>query len=67
MREKNEHAVALGSLGGTARAAKTTQQQRRSWARLGGLARARRHGVAELSRWARLGGRPKQLEAGDQS
>jgi len=55
---KNPHAVALGKLGGTARADSTTAGQRKEWARLGGLARAKRHSKAELSRWAKMGGRP---------
>ena len=63
--EARRPAIELGSLGGTARAAKTTREQRRAWARMGGLARARRHGADELSRWARLGGRPKLQQAGD--
>ena len=58
MEAKNEHAVALGRLGGKARAVRTTSEQRRMWARKGGLARARKHSQSELSRWARLGGRP---------
>jgi hypothetical protein len=56
---KNPHAVALGKLGGTARADSTTAEQRKEWARLGGLARAKRHTKAELTMWAKMGGRPK--------
>lgn len=56
---KNRHAVALGKIGGRARAKATTPEQRKQWAALGGLARAKRHTKAELSRWARMGGRPK--------
>ncbi len=58
MEGKNPNAVALGKLGGKARAAKSTAEQRAAWARLGGLARAKRHSGEELSRWASLGGRP---------
>jgi hypothetical protein len=57
---KNEHAVALGSLGGKARSRSTTPEQRRRWARIGGLARARKYPKALLSRWASLGGPRKQ-------
>jgi len=57
MAGKNPHAVALGALGGKARARKTT---RKAWARLGGLARARSHSREKLSRWAKLGGRPRK-------
>ena len=64
VREKNPHAVALGKLGGKARAQKTTAEQRKAWARLGGLARARRHSKEELSRWAKLGGRPPKTVKG---
>lgn len=56
---KNPHAVALGKLGGEARTANMTPEQRREWARLGGLARAERHTREELSRWSRMGGRPR--------
>ncbi len=55
---KNPHAVALGKLGGIARARLTTRQQRSAWARLGGLARAAKHDKVTLSKWAKLGGRP---------
>jgi hypothetical protein len=55
---KNPHAMALGNLGGKARARNTTPEQRRAWARLGGMARARRHSKKQLSKWAKLGGRP---------
>ena len=58
MDPKNPHAVGLGKLGGLARAMKTTNEQRRIWARLGGLARAKKHSKTELAKWARLGGRP---------
>ena len=61
---KNEHAVALGSLGGKARAVTTTSEQRRMWARKGGLARASKHSQSELSRWAKLGGRPIVKQTG---
>jgi len=57
---KNPHAAALGKLGGKARAAKTTSEQRKAWARLGGLARAQRHSKKQLSKWAKLGGRPPE-------
>ena len=56
---KNPHAVALGKLGGKARALKTTREERSQWARLGGNERAKRHSRAELSSWAKLGGRPR--------
>lgn len=56
---KNPHAVALGRLGGEARAKTTSPDQRKEWARLGGMARAKRHTKEELSGWAKLGGRPK--------
>jgi hypothetical protein len=56
---RNPHAVALGKLGGKARAKTTTPEQRREWAGLGGVTRAERHSKAELSKWAKLGGRPK--------
>jgi len=59
---KNKHAVALGKLGGKARANKTTPEQRSDWGRLGGLARAKRHSKAELKKWAGLGGRPKAAD-----
>jgi hypothetical protein len=59
---KNPFAVALGKLGGVARALRTTREQRQAWARLGGLARARKHSKAELEKWARLGGRPKSAD-----
>jgi hypothetical protein len=62
MQFKNPHAVGLGKLGGAARARKTTQEQRREWARLGGLARAKKHSKAELAKWAKLGGRPKSAD-----
>ena len=60
MAGKNPHAVALGALGGKARARKTTPKERKAWARLGGLARARSHSREKLSRWAKLGGRPRK-------
>lgn len=56
----NPHAVALGSLGGQARYARTTLLQRQTWARMGGLARAEQYSKAQLSRWAKLGGRPRK-------
>ena len=62
--KKSPHAVALGKLGGKARAQKTTPEQRKAWARLGGLARARKHSKEELSQWAKLGGRPSKGEKG---
>jgi len=52
--------VALGKLGGAARAKSTSPADRKKWARLGGLTRAKRHSKAELSKWAKLGGRPKK-------
>jgi hypothetical protein len=55
---KNPHAVALGKLGGDARAEKTTAEERQEWARLGGLARASKYDRATLRKWAKLGGRP---------
>jgi hypothetical protein len=55
---KNPHAVALGQLGGEARANMTSPEQRKEWARLGGLARAARHSKADLSKWGKKGGRP---------
>jgi hypothetical protein len=67
MESKNPNAVALGKLGGEARARKTTAEQRKAWARLGGQARAHKHSQSELSRWAKLGGRPKVPEVGDES
>ncbi len=57
---KNPHAVALGELGGKARMANMTPEERKAWARLGGKARAARHTKEELSRWAKLGGRPRK-------
>ena len=57
---KNPHAVALGQLGGEARAQTTTAAQRKAWARLGGLARASRHSKEEFSKWGKLGGRPRK-------
>jgi len=51
---KNPHAVALGKLGGTARALKSTPEQRKAWAQLGGLMRARRYPKKLLSQWARF-------------
>jgi hypothetical protein len=62
MEAKNEHAASLGSLGGKARAKRTTVEQRQAWARLGGLARAKKHSKAELEKWAKLGGRPKSAD-----
>ena len=56
---KNPHAVALGKLGGEARANKTSPEKRKEWARLGGLARVAKHTKKELSRWGKMGGRPK--------
>jgi hypothetical protein len=56
---KNPHAMALGKLGGKGRAKKTSDEQRKEWARLGGLARAKRYPKATLSKWAKKGGRPK--------
>jgi hypothetical protein len=55
---KNPHAVALGKIGGRARAKKTSPEERKEWAKLGGLERAVRHSKAELSKWGKLGGRP---------
>ena len=55
---KNPHAVALGKLGGRSRAKKTSDEQRREWARLGGLARAKKYPKATLAKWAKKGGRP---------
>jgi hypothetical protein len=63
---KNLHAVALGKLGGMARAQKSTPEQRQAWARLGGLMRARKHPKTLLSRWARLGGRRKAMIGGQE-
>ncbi len=60
---KNPHAVALGTLGGTARFLSTTAEQRRHWAKLGGLARAKAHSADELSKWAKKGGRPRRKGA----
>jgi hypothetical protein len=60
---RNPHAVALGKLGGKARARKTTPTQRREWARMGGVTRAERHSKTELSKWAKLGGRPRKTES----
>jgi len=57
---KNVHAVALGSLGGEARARTTTAAQRKAWAQLGGQARASRHSKQEFSKWGKLGGRPRK-------
>ncbi len=64
MSEKNPHAVALGKLGGKARAQKTMPEQRKAWARRGGLARAKRHSKEELSKWAKMGGRPPRRKKG---
>lgn len=55
---KNPHAVALGQLGGEARALRTTLEQRQEWGQRGGLARAKGHSKDELSEWAKMGGRP---------
>jgi hypothetical protein len=63
--KKNPHAVALGKLGGEARANVTTPKQRKKWAALGGLARAKRHTKAELSQW-KMGGRPPKPKKGDE-
>jgi general stress protein YciG len=59
---KNPHAVALGKLGGEARANSTSPEMRKEWARLGGLARAERHSKAELSKWGKKGGRPPKAQ-----
>jgi general stress protein YciG len=59
---KNPHAVALGKLGGEARANNTSPEKRKEWARLGGLARAERHPKAELSKWGKKGGRPPKVQ-----
>ena len=59
MPKKNPHAVALGRLGGEARAITTTSKQRKQWGSLGGQARAARYDKATLSEWAKKGGRPK--------
>jgi hypothetical protein len=64
--KKNPHAVALGKLGGQARANVTTPKQRKKWAALGGLARAKRHTKDELSQWAKMGGRPPKPKKGDE-
>lgn len=61
---KNPHAVALGKRGGKARAAKTTPELRKEWARLGGLSRAKRHSKKELTKWAKMGGRPPKRKKG---
>jgi hypothetical protein len=61
---KNPNAVALGMLGGEARAQMTTTEQRRGWARLGGIARASQHSKKELSSWGKLGGRPRKRAKG---
>ena len=61
---KNPHAVALGQLGGEARARTTTREQRQAWARMGGQARASRHSKRELSKWGKLGGRPRKATKG---
>jgi hypothetical protein len=63
-RMKNLNAVALGTLGGEARAQSTTPEQRRAWARLGGIARASQHSEKELSNWGKLGGRPRKETKG---
>jgi hypothetical protein len=66
MDAKNPNAVALGRLGGQARATNTTAEQRRCWAQRGGLARAKKHSKEALSQWAKLGGRPSAItERGD--
>ena len=62
MDTKNPNAVALGKLGGEARAKKTTGEQRKLWAQKGGLARAKKHSKKDLSKWAKLGGRPLSIE-----
>jgi hypothetical protein len=59
---KNEHAVALGSLGGKARLRSSTPEQRRRWARMGGLTRARKYDHARLSLWAKRRVRPRAGE-----
>ena len=59
----NPHAVALGKLGGMARARKTTPEQRKEWAALGGDARAKKHSKKQLIEWAKMGGRPKAKKA----
>lgn len=60
MAKKNPHAMALGKLGGKARAKKTTPEQRKKWAAKGGKARAERHTKAEFTEWAKRGGRPRK-------
>jgi hypothetical protein len=62
MEAKNPSAVALGKLGGQARAKKTSAEQRKLWAQKGGLARAKKYSKEELSRWAKRGGRPSSTE-----
>jgi len=54
VRMKNPHAVALGKLGGKARAQSTTPQQRKEWAGLGGKARAEKLSAADRKRIAKL-------------
>jgi hypothetical protein len=54
MRMKNPHAVALGKLGGKARAHSTTPEQRKQWAGLGGKARAENLSATERKRIAKL-------------
>ena len=60
MSQKNPNAVALGSLGGEARARSTTAKQREKWGRLGGQARAAKYDKATLRKWAKMGGRPRK-------
>jgi len=50
---KNPHAVALGKLGGKARAQSTSPEQRKEWARLGGRARAENLTAADRKRIAK--------------
>jgi hypothetical protein len=47
----------MGRLGGKARAARTTERQRKRWAALGGKARAERHTAEELRAFASDAGR----------
>ena len=47
----------MGRLGGKARAARTTERQRKRWARQGGKARAERHTPGELRAFAKNAGR----------
>lgn len=57
---KNPNAVALGMLGGEARAVSTTAEERQAWAREGGIARASQYSKEKLSEWGKLGGRPRK-------